>query len=145
MPGKHGRYIHACFALVALLPGPILAADSGCGKPASAQGSGADPETDHPAGQTIYVDPDTGELVDPPVPAAPDEAQQAQVPRPPEPDLPVVRLPDGTVRADVGDRFVTELRVEVRNGQVVTCHRPVAPKPEAPEATASVKNGGDDG
>ena len=121
----------SCGLSMALAPWTVLASDSGCGPDAGKAESHEPAQAEEaPAGQTIYVDPVTGELTDPPVPAAPADAGQVQGPQPPEPDLNFVRLPDGTVGAEVGDRFVTELRIEVVDGKVVTCHRPVTPEPE---------------
>lgn len=93
---------------------------SGCPpKPASA---------DEPAESlTIYLDPVTGEITDPP-PTDPDTVQQAEAPQqatPPD-EVQQTVLPDGSVRADVGDRFVTELHAELVDGKLVTCHRPAS-------------------
>ena len=91
------------------------AADSGCQQPSEAG--------IHAPGLKAYVDPLTGELIsEPPASSSPDEGLSA--PRPA--DYPPVEeqvRPDGTVVADVGDRFITQLRAEVIDGQLVTCHR----------------------
>jgi hypothetical protein len=139
-----GMYLRLMFSLglwMALAPWAVFASGSGCGAAAEDDAAPSQAGDDTPAGQTIYVDPVTGELTDPPEPVAPDP-DQVRGPQPPEPDLNVVRLPDGTVRADVGDRFVTELRIEVVDGKPVTCHRPLTP---APEPSASKENGEGDG
>lgn len=85
-----------------------------------ADGCRADPASSA-AGVKVYLDPETGELLD----HAPPDAPAELPPESPaaEPEIPVMVRPDGTVVADVGNRFRSELRVEVIEGQAVTCHR----------------------
>ncbi|MEJ8569363.1 hypothetical protein [Elongatibacter sediminis] len=39
----------------------------------------------------------------------------------------VTRRPDGVVVADIGNRFMSETRVEIVDGEIITCHRAVTP------------------
>lgn len=107
--------------LACLLCSAVSAADSGCSQPSSG-----------PAGQTVYVDPQTGELLSEPLPG---QALDSVTRQPSYPDVVEQPRPDGSVVADVGDRFITELHAEVVDGKLVTCHRPVtAAEPAADEA-----------
>ena len=86
------------------------------------------------AGLQAHVDPDTGELVNAP-PAGqrfkPD-TEQTQGIAPPQDDLPVVTNADGSETVELGDRFMTQLRAQVIDGKLVTCHAPASrPIPDA--------------
>jgi hypothetical protein len=70
--------------------------------------------------QTVYLDPDTGELLSAPPPGA-ELPGMLQAP-PPLPPLVEKVMPDGTVVADIGRRFIHPLRAEIVDGQLVTCH-----------------------
>ena len=129
------RYALISLVMMCTLAGPVVEADSGCTEQVPSLPPGG--------GLKVYVDPDTGELLDEPPPG-----QQAQAPavRLREPPIVEQVRPDGTVVADIGNRFVTELRVEVIDGKVVTCHRPVAePSPTADPAEKLLdQNSGDE-
>lgn len=142
MAGMHLRLTISIGVWMALAPWAVFASGSGCGAAEDDAQFQMQAGDETPAGQTIYVDPITGELTDPPEPETPADADQVQEPQLPEPDLNVVRLPDGTVQAEVGDRFVTELRIEVVDGKPVTCHRPVTPAPESSASKGDGKGGG---
>lgn len=93
----------------------LEAADSACQQP-------SDAASDAP-GLKAHVDPLTGELIsEAPLSSGPDAGLRAPQPTDYPPVVEQVR-PDGTVVADVGDRFMTQLRAEVIDGQLVTCHR----------------------
>jgi len=111
------RIIIPLVTLIITLTGPVWPSESGCTQ--------ANPsESKAPAeGLRVFVDPNTGELLSSPPPGEQLEpaavtsqaAEQGEI-------LQQVR-PDGSVVADIGDRFITELRVEIVDGKVVTCHR----------------------
>lgn len=106
-------------ALLTLATSQIFA--SGCTQPDEATPS---PATQPSAGMRAYVDPETGELTDSPPPGEQLDPDQVVDTGPDRPEIEQVVQPDGSVTADIGDRFMTELRVEVVDGEVVTCHRP---------------------
>jgi len=112
--------------LYCLLEGSAVASDSGCSDDTTSPLAGA--------GLKVYVDPKTGELLDQPPPGQ--ELPALVGPSRAAPVTQQVR-PDGTVVADVGDRFVTELRAEVVDGKVVTCHRPVDESPSTDVAAGN--------
>lgn len=148
MTGK--PFVPPCLILLAtaalwLAPGTLWA--SGCTAESAGIPASSEEETAG-TGQTVFVDPATGKLIDrpepEPVPGKPGTADRVQDASSTEPEVPMVELPDGTVRADIGDRFVTELRVEIVDGQVVTCHRPVSPGAERIEPTGKEPDATDD-
>jgi hypothetical protein len=105
-------------------------ADETAGAGETAQASPPDPAAGERAGETpadaaaglkAYVDPATGELIDRP-PAGEPPAAPAEPPAT-APEIPVQVRPDGTVVADISDRFMNDVRVEIIDGKVVTCHR----------------------
>jgi hypothetical protein len=123
------RVIISLTVLLFALTAPVWASESGCksAPPPDKKASGE--------GLRIYVDPETGELLSEPPPGeqleAPAEISQA----PERGEIRQEVRPDGSVVADIGDRFITELRVEIVDGKVVTCHRS-AEKPQPPDAEA---------
>jgi len=100
------------FPAIAMLSwGAAAASDPGCSDDVA---SGDRVGQSH---QVVVVDPDTGELLDRPLPAGVE-------PMPDAPDALVTEtLPDGTVVADPGDRLRARLVAEVVDGKLVTCHR----------------------
>ena len=124
------------FALVA----PGWASESGCTgvTPSDGKWSGG--------GLKVHVDPKTGELLGEPLPG--DELQAPVVSgqiRDPGKLRQEVR-PDGAVIVHAGDFFMTELRVEIMDGKVVTCHRSAA-EPQSPEPGSEnyIENTSDNG
>jgi hypothetical protein len=111
--------------------------------PAAGERAGETP-ADAAAGLKAYVDPATGELLDRPPPGEPPAAP----PEPPAaaPEIPVHVRPDGTVVADISDRFMNDLRVEIIDGKVVTCHRvaPAAGPTQREESRQTPPEDGDD-
>jgi len=98
------------------------------------------------AGQKVYVDPDTGELLSGPPASEQPEASSQVTQAPPPTEIQQEVRPDGTVVADIGDRFITELRVEIVDGKAVTCHRPAAEtQPSDPETPIQADETPDDG
>ena len=103
-----------------LAPGPAFA--SGCSDSSEAETTGA---VETAPGLRIFVDPKTGEITDVPPPG---ETLESPTPKNGVGGYPEIQQhvrPDGSVVADIGDRFMTELRVEVVDGKVVTCHKQV--------------------
>ena len=123
------RVIISLTVLLFALTAPVWASESGCtsAPPSDKKASGE--------GLRVYVDPETGELLSEPPPGEQleDPAEISQAPEPAEIRQEV--RPDGSVVADIGDRFITELRVEIVDGKAVTCHRSAA-KPQSPDAEA---------
>lgn len=110
----------------------LLVLWSGCARAGSgcpdAHSGGAD--TNAPAGPggpglIAYIDPDTGQLAA----RRPPGVRPPGITRPQAPEAPMTEhvLPDGSVRLDVGRHFVTQLRAEIVDGRLVTCHAPGAP------------------
>ena len=64
----------------------------------------------------------------------PPAGEELQSITPLAPPIQQIQRADGTVVADIGDRFMTEVRVEVIDGKVVTCHVPVDPAAAAQDA-----------
>lgn len=124
-------------AMCLILPPAGHAAQFGCSNDAADGHVPAESVPPTQAGQRVYIDPQTGELLDEPPPGA--VTQPADTPAA-EPVIPVYRRPDGTVVADIGRNFMHETRIEVVDGKAVTCHRnpksavaPSAATPEPPE------------
>lgn len=116
------------------------AAETGC--------SGENPSNGETpgAGQKVYVDPDTGELLSGPPNGEQFEASSEATQAPAPIEIQQEVRPDGSVVADIGDRFITELRVEIVDGKAVTCHRSAAKTPHpAPEAASQAEETPDDG
>ena len=104
-----------------LAPGPAFA--SGCSDGSEAETTGA---VETAPGLRVFVDPKTGEITDVPPPG---ETLESPAPKNGVDGYPEIQQhvrPDGSVVADIGDRFITQLRVEVVDGKVVTCHRQVS-------------------
>lgn len=80
--------------------------------------------------QMVYVDPETGELLPGP-PAAEALPEATLIERAARPVVQEVR-PDGTVVADIDERFDVAVHAEIVDGELVTCHRPARRLPEAP-------------
>lgn len=122
------------------LTGPVWASESGC----TSEDSPA--EKAQGEGLKAYVDPDTGELLSSPPKGEPLEAPAAAAQATAPAEIQQQVLPDGSVVADIGDRFVTELRVEIVNGKAVTCHRSAAttlqPDPMAASQTDKMPDDG---
>lgn len=116
--------------LIPAIADPGNTAESGCsGEPSTSR------ENPGPAvgeGLKVYVDPDTGELLSEPPPGAETLAPDLPAATHNLADVPVETRADGTIVADVGDRYVTELHVEMIDGQLVTCHRPAGGKQPLP-------------
>ena len=89
-----------------------FAAEGGCSTPAEASESAS-----FQAGQVVSVDPETGQLVRR---ARPENYREPQRDTRP---VEIRELPDGTVTADVGDRFRAHLVAEIVDGKLVTCHQ----------------------
>jgi len=118
------RIIIPLISMIFTLAAPVWASGSGC-----TQENPSDSSV--PAeGLRAYVDPNTGKLLSAPPPGEPLEAPAgpSQVPEPGE--IVQVTRPDGSVVADIGDRFITELRVEIVDGKLVTCHRSIEDQPD---------------
>lgn len=135
------RVIISLTVLLIALTAPVWASESGCTSeppPSDKKASGE--------GLKIYVDPETGELLSEPPPGEQLEAP-AEISQAPEPgELRQEVRPDGSVVADIGDRFITELRVEIVDGKAVTCHRSTEkPQPSDTEAGSQVEKALDDG
>ena len=111
------RIIIPLITLVFTLAGPVWASESGCTQTISSD-SKAPTE-----GLKVYVDPKTGELLSAPPPGESLEASAVTSQAPEQGEILQQVQPDGSVVADIGDRFITELRVEIVDGKVVTCHR----------------------
>ncbi len=126
--------------LVAAAPDGLAA--EGC----KGQGTGSTKSTAAPpdasAGLKVYLDPDTGELLAEPPPGV----ASGSSPETPaaEPDVRFAQQPDGTVVADVGDRFMTELYIEIVDGKAVTCHRPVTASDANPPTAREGERDGED-
>ena len=100
------------------------AQDSGCSQATGeldAPGSSIKPGTDHPAasGLRVYIDPQTGELLDQPPPG---QAALAEPPAQALPELVEEVQADGSVRIRLDDRFSHPLVAEMNDGELVTCH-----------------------
>ena len=114
------RVIISLIALLFATAAPGWASGSGCTDktPSVGKASGE--------GLKVYVDPETGELLSEPPSGeelqAPVESGQPRDPSEMRQDV----RPDGTVVVHTGDFFMTELRVEIVDGKVVTCHRQAA-------------------
>ncbi len=127
-------------ALLFALAAPGWASDSGCTGETPPEGKASG------GGLRVHVDPETGELLSEPPPGAqleePAEISQAREPG----EIRQEVRPDGSVVADIGDRFITELRVEIVDGKTVTCHRSAAkPQPPDTETDSQVEKTLDDG
>ena len=111
------RFIIPLIVLHFALAAPAWASESGCTGVPSSNGNAPGEAL------KIYVDPKTGELLSE---APPGEhlAAPAKIVQPQElGEIQQEVRPDGSVVADIGDRFITELRVEIVDGKTVTCHR----------------------
>ncbi len=98
---------------------PVFASETGCSATASQPRAG-----NYRAGQVVSVDPDSGELT---------RARMPEGAKLPERDVTPVNtweLADGTVVADVGDRFRSHLVAEMVDGKLVTCHQMVETPPD---------------
>jgi hypothetical protein len=123
------RIIISLVTLFFALTGPAWASESDC-TDVIQLGENAPGE-----GLRAYVDPKTGELLSGPPPG---EQMEESVGIGQAPRLDEIRQevrPDGSVVADIGDRFITELRVEIVDGKAVTCHRS-ATKSQSPDTDA---------
>ncbi len=131
------RVVIPLVALLYALAAPGWASESGC------TGESLSAETASGEGQRAYVDPETGELLSEPPPG-----EQLEPPVQPLVSGEILQevQPDGSVVADIGDRFITTLRVEIVDGKAVTCHRS-AVKPQSPvtENGSQVEKTLDDG
>lgn len=94
---------------------PAWAASSGCGE---------DHQTHRDEGLKAYIDPDTGELLSEPPPGEAAGAAEGAQAEPTIPEPTVQTLPDGTLMLDLSDQPANELRAEIIDGKLVTCHRP---------------------
>jgi hypothetical protein len=133
----HDLVIMPLIALLFALAAPVWASESGC--------TGVTPSAGVPSGegQIAYVDPETGELLSEP-PAG--EQLEPPVQPPVSGEIRQEVLPDGSVVAYLGDRFMTTLRVEIVDGKVVTCHRSaVEAQPPGTAADSQVEKTFDDG
>ena len=111
------RVIIPLIVLYFVLAAPVLASESGC-TPVPPP----DEKTSHES-LKVYVDPETGELLSAPPPGEQLEAA-AKLSQSRDPgEIQQEARPDGSVVADIGERFITELRVEIVDGKAVTCHR----------------------
>lgn len=117
---RSGALIGLLFGLL-LVAANLASADSGCGGKAAA--NGATDAQDSSAALRVQVDPRTGELIDRPTAGAPSVSSGQSVAAP----IPVTRRADGMVVADIGNRFMSETRVEIVDGEIITCHRAVTP------------------
>lgn len=127
-PAARTSFAVILFLCALLAVGPA-AAGSGCTETAPSTPQAAVPSnvTSPPApsaGLRVHVDPQTGKLLDRPPEGETPEPLPEQ-PAAAEDDIPVVVRPDGTVVADIGDRYRTALHAEIVDGELVTCHRPV--------------------
>ncbi len=76
-------------------------------------------------GLRAFVDPETGELTSaPPDDQALDGPDSANA-RKNLSEVKITTRPNGEMVADVGDRFQRELRAEIIDGKLVTCHAPL--------------------
>jgi len=109
------------FILFVLNPASLVwAGESGCSQP-EPQDNVQKPTAAADDGLRAFVDPDTGELISEP---ASSRSQSAGAePSPPSPELTEQVLADGTIMLDLREQPVTELRAEIVDGQLVTCHR----------------------
>jgi hypothetical protein len=108
-----------CSLFIVFLAGTLTAnaSDPVCPEPATAPASGQ-------AGLQVYLDPNTGELLDQPPPGQPTLAEvAAEAPAQARPELVEEVRPDGSVRIRLDDRFNHPLVAEINEGEVVTCHR----------------------
>ena len=130
------RVIIPQIALLIALAAPGWASESGCKDvtPSAEKASGE--------GRTVYIDPETGELLSEPPPG-----EQLEPPVRPQVSGEILQevQSDGSVVADIGDRFTTTLQVEIVDGKAVTCHRS-AVEPQPPDTTtdSQVENTLDD-
>ncbi len=117
------RVIIPLIALLFVLAAPGWASESGC--------TGVTPSAENASGEgrKVYVDPETGELLSEPPPG---EQLEPSVQPPVSGEIRQEVQPDGSVVADIGDRFITTLQVEIVDGKAVTCHRP-ALEPQPPD------------
>ena len=126
------RVIIPLIALLFALAAPGWASESGC--------TGVTPSAEKASGEgrKVYVDPETGELLSEPPPG---EQLEPPVQPPVSGEIHQEVQADGSVVADIGDRFVTTLRIEIVDGKAVTCHRsPVEPQPSSTETDSQVEN-----
>lgn len=112
----------------------ILAASHAIAAGCSDNSPEPEPATSPSAGVMAYIDPQTGELTEPPPGSLPSASvtagDSAQAPA----RLPQTVSPDGTITVELGNRFMTELHAEVIDGKIVTCHRPTSQASDTTEA-----------
>jgi hypothetical protein len=111
------RIVIPLITLIFTILEPVWASESGCTQ-VSPRNSKAPTE-----GLRVYVDPKTGELLSAPPPGEQLEPSAASSNTQDQGEILQVTRPDGSVVADTGDRFITELRVEIVDGKAVTCHQ----------------------
>jgi hypothetical protein len=128
-----GKGLLFALALLAAWPAAGFAAEpEGCSEqrvPPAKSPATASPPTE---ALKAYVDPETGELLSEPPqgePEAPDSAASA----PEEPQYEAETRPDGTVVLDLSERPLEELRAEVVDGKIVSCHGPGSAPSESSE------------
>lgn len=114
-----GRFVGVvCYVFLNAVFSPVLASEPGCSTHKDMGDSAATDGFDASARQVVSVDPDTGELIaSKRPPNAPPVKQRDTGP------VQTRELPDGTVIAEVGDRFRAHLVAEIVDGKLVTCHR----------------------
>lgn len=114
------RLLGASFAVcLTALGSPVFASGSGCSDTAE-----TDASVSNQSSQVVSVDPDTGALTRTARPADHKPVQRDTGP------VETKVLPDGTVTANVGDRFRSHLVAEMVDGKLVTCHKPYEHIPE---------------
>ena len=108
------RIIPLCVVIGALAP--AFAAGGEC-HPQDANTQHEMPEQ----GLRAFVDPETGELTHTPPPGEEPDLPQSRS-SVEDPEVRFEQLEGGEVAADVGDRFHRDLRVEIVDGELITCH-----------------------
>ncbi|HKJ15884.1 MAG TPA: hypothetical protein VJ984_00860 [Xanthomonadales bacterium] len=116
---RTGQFVGAVFYVcLTAFSTPVFASEHGCSGQAEIGRGATSGDVSTRSSQVVSVDPDSGELVRSQMPQnAPPIQQRDTGP------VKIEELPDGTVTADVGDRFRAHLVAEMVDGKLVTCHR----------------------